>query len=335
MVDPVPILPLQASIPDSINETIAEVIAYLPTLIGALVILVVGYIVGRILGGLVTRVLSRIGITRYAQGTALESASRDDGIARAIGKIVSYYIYFVALLAAANVLGISQLTVLLADIAAYLPVVLGALIVLIVGFIIGRVLGDIVAGIVGGFMIGRYLYGTPLERFGDTEGEFGRLVGKLVTYYVYLLTLLAVADILQITALSTLLNTFAGYLPALVAGLLVLVVGIWVAERVGELVAESDDGRTTQLAAVAVKILIYYIVVTITLDTVGLDVTVMTSLFTTFLVAFFGALALALALGIGLAVGLGGQDYVAENVDRWVRRGKREVSEDEEGFSSP
>ena len=334
MVEPVPPVPLQASVFDAINQTIAGVIAYLPVLIGAIVILVVGYIVGRILGGIVTRIVRRLGIGRYTEGTALEDTSDGDSIARALGKVVSYYVYFVAILAAANVLGIPQLTALLADLGLFLPVVLGALVVLVIGFIIGRVIGDIVAGIVGGFRIGRYLGETPLERFSDTEGEFGRLVGKLVTYYIYLLTLLAVADILRITALSTLLNTFAGYLPALVAGLLVLLVGIWIAERVSALVAGSDEGRAIQLAALGVKVLIYYIVVTLTLDTIGIDVTVLTNLFTTFVVAFLGALALALAIGIGIAVGLGGQDYVAENIDGWVSRGRREISEDDEGLSS-
>lgn len=207
--------------------------------------------------------------------------------------------------------------------------ILGALVVLVIGFVVGRIVGDIVARVVGSFGIGAYLHGTPLERMGDTEGEFGRIVGQLVTYYIYLLTLLAVADILAITALSELLNTFAGYLPALIGGLLVLLVGIWVAERVAAIVKGMDDGRMIDAASLVVKVLIYYITITIALSTIGFDVTVLTSLFTTFVVAFLGALALALAIGIGLAVGFGGQDYVAENIDGWVASMRGTVEEDE------
>jgi hypothetical protein len=36
------------------------------------------------------------------------------------------------------------------------------------------------------------------------------------------------------------------------------------------------------------------------------------------IVTFFGALGLALAIGVGLAFGLGGQDFVAENIDDWA-----------------
>ena len=305
---------------DALNQAVVDAIDYLPTVVGALLVLLVGYVVGRVLGGIVTQLIRRIGLGQYVSDSAVDEVARSDSIARAIGKIVSYYVYFVAIVAAAGILNITTLSDLLADLGEFLPTVLGALVVLIIGFIIARIIGDIVAGIVGGLGIGPYLQGTPLERFGDQTGEFGRLVGKLVTYYVYLLTLLAVADILQIDTLSTLLNTFSSYLPALVGALIVLLVGIWIAERVGALVSESDESRLAHLAGIAVKILIYYITITIALGTMGFETAVLTTLFTTFVVTFFGALGLALAIGIGVAVGLGGKEYVAENIDHWMSR---------------
>ena len=198
--------PLQGSFVDNtvdaLNQAVVDAIDYLPTVVGALLVLLVGYVVGRVLGGIVTQAIRRIGLGQYVSDSAVDEVARSDSIARAIGKIVSYYVYFVAIVAAAGILDITTLSDLLSDLGEFLPTVLGALVVLIIGFIIARIIGDIVAGIVGGFGIGPYLQGTPLERFGDQTGEFGRLVGKLVTYYVYLLTLLAVADILQIDTLD-------------------------------------------------------------------------------------------------------------------------------------
>lgn len=327
------VFPLQTSIPDAISATIADAIAYLPTLVGALVILLVGYIVGRLLGGLVTRIVRRIGLGRFTRGTALESETEgdeSDSLARALGKLVAFYVYFVALLAAANVLGIAALSEVLGTISDFLPVVFGAIVVLVLGFIVGRVLGDIVADLVGGFNIGPYLRDTPLERFGDQEGEFGRLVGKLVTYYVYLLTLLTVADIVQIPALTRLLNTFVAYLPALVGGLIVLLVGIWAAERAADLVA-SGGSQASNVAAMGVKLLIYYITITIALGAIGFETTILTTLFTAFAVALFGAIGLALAIGIGVAVGLGGQDYVAANIHNWASSAREMTESEREG----
>jgi len=325
-------VPGQVAVNDSINSTIAEVISFLPTIVGVLLILLVGYIIGRILGAIVTRVVRAIGLRTYAKDTVVEEADPGggDGLARAIGKIVSYYVYFVAILAAVDLLAIEELSTMLGDIGRFLPVLLGALLVLIIGFIIGRIVGDAVGNAVGGFGIGAYLADTPLERFGDQAGELGTHVGTLVTYYIYLLTLVAVADIVQIEALSSLLNAFAGYLPALIGGLVVLLVGIWIAERAGTLVSGSDDSRVMDLAGLAVKLLIYYLTIAIALDTIGFETTLLTNLFTTFVVAFFGALALALAIGIGVAVGLGGQDYVRENIGRWVGTAQKSVIDESE-----
>ncbi|WP_436935527.1 mechanosensitive ion channel family protein [Halovenus marina] len=327
-----PALPLQVSVRESIDQAIADSIEYLPVVVGALVILLAGYIIGRILGGVVTRVIRRLGVGRYVEGTAVEEVGDgdSDAIARLLGKVISYYVYFVAIIAAADVLGISQLTDLLAEIGVFLPVILGALIVLVIGFIIGRIVGDVVSKVVDGFNIGQYLRETPLEQFGETEGEFGRIVGKLVAYYIYLLTILTVADILRIDALSSLLNDFAGYLPSLAAGLLVLLVGIWLAERVADIVSESGDGRPMVVASLVVKVFIYYMTITVVLSTIGVNASPLTNLFTVFVVAFFGALGLALALGIGIAVGLGGQDFVAENIDEWFGTAKDSIAEEQD-----
>jgi small-conductance mechanosensitive channel len=326
---PLQAIPLQSQdVEDAIDDTIADVVDYLPLVIAAILILAVGYVVGRILGGIVTNVLRRIGVDEYAEGTAMgESGESDDAIARAIGKIVAYYVYFVALFAAVSVLGINELSELLADVGAYLPLVLAALAILIVGFVVGTVIGDIVADLVSGVNFRRYLSDTPLEQYADEQGEFGRIVGILVTYYVYLLTLVAAADVLKIDALSELLNDFAAYLPALAAGLIVLLVGIWLAERVADMVRESGPGLFNDLAALATKILIYYLTIVIVLDTIGIDASPLTGFFMAFFVAFFGALALALASGAGVALGLGGQDFVQENIDDWYSSARRSAEQ--------
>lgn len=320
-------MPTQPS--ELLASTTEQLLASLPTLLAAATILVVGYIVGRLFGGIVARLLRRFGIRRHGDG------GNGDGLATGIGKVVAYYIYFVALLAASLVLGIEQLTDALTELSGYLPIALSALAVLVVGFIIGRLLGDRVAGLVGDFGIGRYLRETPVADVGD-EHSLGYLVGKLVTYYVYLLTLLAVADILEITALTDVLNSFASYLPSLAAGLVVLLAGIWLAERAYGVVVDLGDSQPTHIAGIGVKLLVYYLTVTIALSTVGVDTAIFTQLFSAFAIALFGALGLATAIGAGLALGLGGKDFVAKNIDDWAAPLTDAVDpgdEDSDGFN--
>ena len=310
---------LQIQVPQFLQETVAGIIAFLPVLLSAIVVLLIGWVLGRVLGAVVTRVIEGIGLSKYTQGTPLESdSSGDGGIASALGKLVKYIVYFYAALAASDILGIAILSQLLSDIGTFLPVILSAVVVLVIGFVVGRVVGDIVADVVGGFNLGSYFHDTPLERVTRTAGGIGGIVGALVEYYIYFLTLLTAAGILQIPALSRLLNDFAGFVPALIGGVAVLIVGALIAEFVEDIVASTDRSRLTDLVGLGVKLFVYYLAITIALDTMGFDATVLTTLFTSFVTAFFGALAVALALAIGIGLGWGSKDYVADNIDDWM-----------------
>jgi hypothetical protein len=316
--------PLQAGVAGTVEQVIGDVLAYLPTVVGAVVVLLVGYVVGRVLGGIVTRLLRRLGVSKHVPSSADVEAG---GVERALGTVVAYYVYFVAILAAADILGIAVLSELLANLAQFLPTVLGAIVVLVVGFLVGRIVGGIVRDVVSGLGVGGLLADTPLERFADTEDEFGRLVGMIVEYYVYLLTLLAAADLLDIPELSAVLNTFASYVPALVGGLVVLLVGVLAAEFVGRLVEDGVEGRLGRAAGVAVRVFVYYVAITLALSTIGFDASILTNFFTVFVTAFFGTLAVALAVGLGVGFGLGSKDYVAENIDDWVGSARDTLAE--------
>lgn len=331
---------LQVQVPNFLQDTVANIIGFIPAVIGAIVILLIGWILGRVLGGVVTRILEKIGLSNYTRGTPLES---DTGVASSIGTLIAYIVYFYAFLAAADVLGIAILSQLLSDIGAFLPIIFSAVIILVIGFVIGRNLGDIIANIVSGFGLDGYARGTPLEGVTTSTGGVGNAVGKLVEYVVYFLALLAAADTLGIPALSQLLNEFAAFAPALIGGLLVLVVGVFVADLLEGIVASTDASRLTTLVGLAVKLFVYYITITIALDTVGFDTDVLTTLFTTVVTAFFGALGVALALAVGIGVGWGSKDYVAANIDDWMssaRSSASDVAEDSEtgsddSFESP
>lgn len=143
------------------------------------------------------------------------------------------------------------------------------------------------------------------------------------------ITVLAVADILQIPVLSELLATFAGYIPALIAGLVILVVGVLVAEYAGEIAAESTPSNVSAVASGAVRLFVYYITITLALGAIGIETAILMNFFTVFVAALFGALALALAIGIGVSVGLGSKDYVAENIDEWADQAQDAVTDSE------
>ena len=208
----------------------------------------------------------------------------------------------------------------------FVPRLIGALLILLIGWIIGRVLGGVVSRLVDKVELDQMVLDTPLgDILGGTERAVSRAFGTLTRWFVYALAILAATDVLAIAVLSEWINTAVSYLPAFVAGLLVIILGFVVADFIGDAIMRTQaatDTRYTKWFATGVQIFLYFIVVVIGLDTMGIDVDILF----VFARALSWGLAVALALGLGVAFGLGGKDYVAENIDRWTRRGKSKVS---------
>ena len=329
-------------VPQYLQDTVANIIGALPAIVAAIVILVIGLVVGRVLGGVVERVVRRVNPGQYVQGTPLARRDVDGDIAQALGDLVKYVVYFLALLLALDQVNLPIPGDVLSDITtAGLRVVVAAAI-LVAGFAVGRFVGSVVTGIVDGFGFDSYLRGTPLASVTSSIGGVGRAVGVVVELLVYYFAVVAAVDALEFPALARPLSAFVGQLPFIVAGLLVLVVGIYLADVIGDFVAGIDRSRATDIVGLVVQLFVYYVVIVFALDTAGFDTTVLLTLFNTVVIAFFGALGIALALAVGIGVGWGSKDYVAENIDDWMRRARgsaadlaEEDSGSDEGFDSP
>ena len=208
----------------------------------------------------------------------------------------------------------------------FIPRLIGALLILLIGWIIGRVIGGLVARLVDTVELDRMVLETPLGSIlGGTERAVSHAFGTLTRWFVYALAILAAADVLAIAVLSQWINTAVSYLPAFIAGLLVIVLGFVVADFIGDAIKRTQAAtqtRYTEWFATGVQFFLYFVVIVIGLDTMGIDVGILF----VFARALAWGLAIAIALGVGIAFGLGGKEYVEENIDRWARSGKSEVS---------
>jgi len=132
-----------AQIIGGIQEMTNETIAWLPNLLAAIVILLIGWIVGRLLGKGVAALLDRLGIDDALARTSIGKAINQQyggagahGIVEFFDLLVRWFVYLIAIVAAANALNLAFLTALMTEIIAYLPFVAAFVIILIVGFIV-------------------------------------------------------------------------------------------------------------------------------------------------------------------------------------------------------
>lgn len=208
----------------------------------------------------------------------------------------------------------------IASILSFIPRLVAAVIILLIGWIIGRLVAGVVRKLADAAEVDRMVMGTPIgSMLGGTEAAVSGALGKIAAYYVYFLALLAASDALAIPVLSQWVGTAVSYLPAFIAGVLIVVGGFILADFLGDTIERTQSAtgdRAASLFADGARFFLYFIALVVGLDTMGVDVQ-MLYIFGRALAYGFAA---AVAIGGGLAIGLGGSDYVSENIDGWTSR---------------
>lgn len=139
---------LQIGVPDYLDEAVTGVINFLPQLLGALLILLVGWIVGRLVAGFIRRVADRTDLDRLVMGTPLGGAlgGSERAVSRSLGRLGAYFVYALALLAAADALAIELLSEWLSTAVSYFPAFLAGSLIIVLGFVVADFLADVVGG---------------------------------------------------------------------------------------------------------------------------------------------------------------------------------------------
>jgi hypothetical protein len=127
------------------------VIAFVPNLVVSIIIFVVGWVVGVVLGNWVAQVVNALKIDR-----ALHSLGIDDLVSKAgfklnsgafVGALIRWFVIVVFLVAAVDVLGLTQVNVFLQQVVlGYLPNVIVAAFILLIAAVIATPLQKVVTG---------------------------------------------------------------------------------------------------------------------------------------------------------------------------------------------
>jgi small-conductance mechanosensitive channel len=128
-------------------------LSYIPQLIGAIVILIVGFLVAGLLQALVSRVLRGIGFDQWMERGGIKQffdrAQTRETPATILGKLVFWFVFIIAIVMAADALGIPQVSAVLAQLVAYIPSIIAAILILILAALLANFLSSVVRGATG------------------------------------------------------------------------------------------------------------------------------------------------------------------------------------------
>jgi len=207
---------------------------------------------------------------------------------------------------------------MLTKILAYLPILLGALAILIVGWIIARAIRktiDWLLKVVRFDTLADKAGVSEILRKGDLKISAREVVSGIVYWLIIIMVLVMAVDALGLPKASDVLAGLFAYVPNVIAALLVLVVAMFLASFVSGIVRTAAGNANLPKPEIFASISRWAIIIfaaTVSLEQLGIASLLVTTTFNIIL----GGICLALAL----AFGLGGKDVAAKYLEELKKR---------------
>lgn len=207
---------------------------------------------------------------------------------------------------------------MLTKIMAYLPVLLGALIILVVGWLIAKAIRQLVDWLLTTVrfdMLADKAGISEVLRKGNLKTTASQVVSGLVYWLIMIMVLVMVVNALGLPKASDILASLFAYVPKVIAALFVLVVAMFLANFVSGIVRTAAGNANLPRPEIFAGISRWAIIIfaiTISLGELGIGTLLVTATFNIIL----GGVCLALAL----AFGLGGKDAAAKYIEELKER---------------
>jgi hypothetical protein len=187
---------------------------------------------------------------------------------------------------------------------AFLPNLIGCLILLLIGFVVAKVVASIVAKALQKMGLDRHLHESDAHQYVERVlpgASPSKGISRVVFWLVFVFFLTSAIGALQIPAVTTFMNQVLAYLPNVIAAIVIFVVAAAVAGAVAGGVAKlMGDTPTGKIVATIVPALVMVIAMFMILNQLRIAEQIVS-------IAFAATMG-ALALGLALAFGLGGRD---------------------------
>lgn len=210
---------------------------------------------------------------------------------------------------------------LLETIFAWLPLFIGALVILLLGIIVASLLRKAVRSFLNTVALDRQVQsaagGTIISRAVPSPTS---LIASIIYWLVFLGAASLAASVLGIDALDRFIAAIYGYIPQVIAAILIFLVASAVAAGATTLIKNTmGETPTGRLLETTIPVVILGIATFMILNQLGIATAIVT--------ITYGALIGSVALGSALAFGLGGRDVAARLLEETYRKGQENAAQ--------
>lgn len=186
---------------ESFQDLWLRFINFLPELVAAIFVFIIGWLIAVAIERIIVLVVEKLWIEKASEKIKLKElldrAEIRMSVGQILGALVKWFFILIFLLAASDILGLSEVTGFLDDVLGYVPNVVVAVVILLLGLVFGRFAERIVGGSVKAARLAT-----------------GHMLGGLAKWMIYVFAVLAALVQLQIA--DDLLQTlFTGFIAML------------------------------------------------------------------------------------------------------------------------
>jgi len=286
---------------------------YLPNIIGVLALLLIAWIVAKVLRSLARKLMRASTIDkRLGKGGEGDDKSQYP-VAYGTGTAVFWIVWIFFVLAVLEVLGLegtlNSIAVLFEKIFATIPNILAAVVIIVILYYVGRLLANLVTKLLTNIHFNELPVKLGLtQQTIEGAGSPSSIVGYIVLVFIMLFAIIMAADLLGFTMVNELVTTLTGFLASVILGVIVIGVGIFVANLVANIL--KTGGRSPALIS-TVRVFIIVLSIAIGLRAMGFANDI--------ILLIFGVMLAAIAIAAAIAFGLGGRKVAGELLERWTK----------------
>jgi hypothetical protein len=329
-----------------LTDMTGSLLSILPNLFAAVVIGFVGYLIAKVVRGLVSNLLAATGVDRFSETHEETEGLKLSELGGTLAFILVIVPTLIAALDALRIEAISvPLTGMLDVFLQAIPNVLAAAAILLIAWFVGRFVAGLITrllanlgfdriperiGLGHAFASSQPATGTtvgspaaesyasstgnaapvpPAAGAADTGGtSLSDLAGHLALFFIMLFATVEAAALLGFGGIRDLLETFIAFGADILLGLVIFVVGYWLANVAAEAIQRANPDRAIGLSRIA-RVAILGLVIAMGLRAMGIADEIVN--------LAFGLVLGAVAIAVALAFGLGGRDAAGKVAQRW------------------
>jgi small-conductance mechanosensitive channel len=203
---------------------------------------------------------------------------------------------------------------------AFLPNLLGFVILLIVGYVVAKIVQAVVRKALQKLGLDKQLHESDANKYVEKVlpgASPSNGIARVVFWIIFVFFAFSAIGALKIPAVTTFMNQVLGYLPNVIAAIAIFVVAALVAGAVAAGVAKlMGDTPTGKIVATVVPALVMVIAMFMILQQLRIAEQIVQ-------IAFAATMG-ALALGLALAFGLGGRPVAQQLLEDAYRKGREQ-----------